>query len=231
MPKYRFPQYYYEETPEVTEFKRIVNKLQIHREKQEKRLFMVTSANISEGKSTTAAYLAATIARTTHTATLLIDCDLRRPTVHKQFLLDKEPGTANILQKGGDIRKVLKNSSIPNLKIMTSGIAETSPAELFSSRIATEMFKKIRFYFKSIVIDSPPVLPVSDTLLLSNIAEGIFFVTKAGISQKRAGKRALELLQENRDKILGAIINNAQRALPYYYDYASYNYQYYEKAY
>ena len=227
MPKY--PKYYYEETPEATEFKRIVNRLQLYRQNKEARLFMVTSANISEGKSTAAAYLAVTLARTAHTATLLIDCDLRRPTVHKLFLLDRDPGTAEILSQGLDIRKPLKPSSIPNLKIMTSGTAHNSPAELFSSRHALEMFKRIRFYFKNVVIDAPPILPVSDTLLLSNIAEGIFFVAKAGVTVKRAASRALDLLQDNRRKVLGAIINNAQRALPYYYDYDSYNYQYYEK--
>lgn len=225
----KFPNYPYEETPEATEFKRIVNRLQLHRRHRESRLFMVTSANISEGKSTTSAYLAVTLARTTQTATLLIDCDLRRPAVHKLFLLDRDPGTADLLQEGREIRSLLRRSSIPNLKIITSGTARCSPAELLSTRMAVEMFRRIRFYFKNVVIDAPPILPVSDTLLLSNIAEGIFFVAKAGATKKRLATRALELLQDNRSKVLGAIINNAQRALPYYYDYKSYNYSYYEQ--
>jgi capsular exopolysaccharide synthesis family protein len=221
--------YDYEETPEATEFKRLYNKLQFEHDREGIKVFMVTSANVSEGKSTVAAFLAAAGARYHDNETLLVDCDLRRPMVHKLYDLPNEGGVADILAHDKDINTVLKSSAIPNLKVITAGVAKRSPADLFSSARLHEMFDQIRFHFKIVLIDAPPMVPVSDSLLLSNEAEGILFVFKAGETPRRVAQRAVELLDNNRKKLLGAVINNMKGVLPYYYDYRYYNYKYYSE--
>lgn len=221
--------YDYEETPEATEFKRLYNKLQFEHDREGIKVFMVTSANVSEGKSTVAAFLAAASARYHDTETLLVDCDLRRPVIHKLYDLPNDGGVTDILAHGEDINTVLKPSAIPNLKIITAGVAKQSPADLFSSSRLHEMFEQIRFHFKIVLIDAPPMIPVSDSLLLGNEAEGILFVFKAGETPKLVAQRAVELLDNNRKKLLGAVINNMKGVLPYYYDYRYYNYKYYSE--
>lgn len=219
--------YYYEETPEATAFRRLYNKLQWQNETQRTKIFLLTSAGVGEGKSTISTYLAAASARYRSTPTVLVDCDLRRPMIHKHFALSNEHGVADLLARELDVKAVLKPSAIPNLRIITAGIANDSPADLLSSIRLKEMFDQIRFYFKIVIVDAPPVIPVSDALLLSNEADGILFVLKAGKTQKRMAQRAMELLDDNRSKLLGAIINNVKGALPYYYDYRYYKYDYY----
>jgi capsular exopolysaccharide synthesis family protein len=221
--------YDYAETPEATEFKRLYNKLQFEYDRNGTKIFMVTSANVSEGKSTIAAFLAAASARYRATETLLVDCDLRRPMIHKLYDLPNEGGVADILAQGDDINIMLKPSAISNLKIITAGVPKQSPADLFSSSRLHEMFEQIRFHFKIVLIDAPPMIPVSDSLLLGNEAEGILFVFKAGETPKRVAQRAVELLDNNRKKLLGAVINNMKGVLPYYYDYRYYNYKYYNE--
>lgn len=219
--------YYYEETPEATEFKRLYNKLHLHLEQSRAKLIMITSATVGEGKSTVAAYLAATSARYRQTETLLIDCDLRRPKVHQFYDAPLEKGVADILAGELDIRSAIKPAVFPCLKLVTAGVARQSPAELFSSSRLHELFDQARFYFKCVLIDAPPIIPVSDTLLLSNETDAILFVFKAGSTPKRVAKRALELLDDNKKKLLGVVINNEKGALPYYYDPRYYGYEYY----
>lgn len=219
--------YYYEETPEATAFKRIYNKMQLQHERQRTNVFLMTSANTSEGKSTASAFLATASARYRHTETLLIDCDLRRPMVHKLYDVPLAGGVADVLTHGTDIKAVLKSSALPNLKIITAGVPASSPADLFSTARLHEMFSKMRFYFKIIIIDAPPIIPVSDSLLLSNETDAIIFIFKAGVTPKRVAKRAIELLEDNRKKLLGVVINNERGAMPYYYDHRYYGYDYY----
>ncbi len=221
---------YYEETPEATAFKRLYNKLQKQYDERGMRVFMTTSSNTGEGKSTTTAFLATASARYRQTDTVLVDCDLRRPVVHKLYNLPNEGGVADILTRGVSIRSVLKSSVIPNLNIITSGIAERSPADLFSSERLRLLIERLRAAFQIVLLDAPPIIPVSDSLLLSNVVEGILFVCKAGVTQKRVAQHALELLEDNRKKLLGVIINNMKGLLPYYYDYRYYDYKYYSYA-
>jgi capsular exopolysaccharide synthesis family protein len=218
--------YHYEDTPEATEFKRLYNKLQFAHNRDGLKIFLVTSATVGEGKSTVAAFLAAARAYNNAAEILLVDCDLRRPMVHKLFDLPLENGVVDVLAHDKDIRTVLKASVLPNLKVITAGAAKQSPAILLSSARLHEMFEQLRFHFGIVLIDAPPLLPVSDAQLLGNEADGIVFVFKAGETPKRVVQRAAELLDDNRRKLVGAVINNMKGAMPYYYDYRYYNYKY-----
>lgn len=216
----------YKDTPEITEMGRLCYKIKHLRAEQRTRVFLVTSSIVGEGKSTIASLLAIFCANSHKLATLLVDCDLRRPRIHKIFGLAQERGVADILTYGLSGNSVLKKSKVSLLKVITAGNTEQNPAELFLTSTTHEMIKGSVDKFDVIILDAPPILPVNDTLLLANEAEAILFVVKAGFTKKKIMQRAVELLDDNRKKIVGTIMNNARGILPYYYDYRYYNYKY-----
>lgn len=220
-------QVYSVESPEAAEFRRCYSKLRHLYRKNDVRNVLVTSATVGEGKSTFAAFLSATIALFRETRTLLVDCDLRRPRVHELFGCDKGMGLAEILSGQASMEACFKSSHIHNLKVLTSGHLSRSPVELLNSERLREIFSEMKFYFDNIIIDSPPVIPVSDTLFLSPEVDGVVLVVKAGGTPKQVAKRAVDHLREAGVNILGVVVNNMERVLPYYYDYSYYGYQYY----
>jgi len=191
--------------------------------------FLVTSATVGEGKSIIASFLAITISKYRETHTLLVDCDLRRPKIHRLFGLEQEQGISEVL--GGEIplKSGFKDTPMRNLKVLTSGKQIRSPAKLFNSLRIKEVFAEMKFYFDAIIVDCAPVIPVSDPLILSNEMDGVLLVVRAGKTQREVVKRAADLMRDAGVNILGVILNNMERALPYYYDYKYYGYHYHKK--
>lgn len=216
----------YKETPEITEIGRLCYKIKHLRAEQNTRIFLVTSSIVGEGKSTVASLLSMFCAHSQKLATLLVDCDLRRPRIHKIFNLPQERGVSDVLAFGISGNSVLKKSRIPLLNIMTAGKTDQNPAELFLNESTQELMMSACAQYDVVILDAPPILPVNDTLLLANHAEAILFVVKAGHTRKKIMERAIELLDDSRSKIAGTVINNAKGILPYYYDYRYYNYKY-----
>lgn len=215
-----------DEIPDLTEIERVCYKLSLQYERHHAKVFMVTSSVGNEGKTTIAALLAMMYAYSRKSKTVLIDCDLRRPRIHQIFDLPREQGVTDILSYGLNINSFLKNSKIPALKIITAGSANQNPSELFVPLSLDYMINDCQQNFSMVIIDAPPLLPVSDSILLSNRVEGILFVVKAGHTNKKIAARAIELLDENRNKVLGTVINNLKSVMPYYHDYRKYNYKY-----
>jgi len=221
--------YFDEESPEASEFRRLYSKLKNLYSGQTLKNILVTSATINEGKSTTAALLACTIARYRETKTILVDCDLRRPRVHQLFEMRKEHGLADVLAGKKRLDSCFKSSPIENLKILTSGGIIDNPTELFNSSRLKEMFQEIKFYFDAVIVDSPPVNPVTDALILAPEMDGAIMVIKAGQTPREVVRRATELMRSSGLNILGAIVNNQKGVLPYFYDHSYYGYKYYSK--
>ena len=220
-------EYYSEESPEATEFRRLYSKIRHLNPDRNMKNFLITSATVGEGKSTVAAFLAITISKYRDTNTLLIDCDLRRPKIHRLFRLAQERGMAEALLERLPLQSCIKESPLKNLKIMTSGVVENSPAELLNSLRIKDVFAEIKFYFDTIVVDCAPIIPVSDPLVLSPEMDGILLVVKAGKTPKEVVKRAVDSMRDIGVNIIGVVLNNKERVLPYYYDYKYYGYQYY----
>lgn len=221
---------YREESPFATEMKRIAGKLKIANEEENVKSVIVTSSMLGEGKSTTAAYLAIAYSKVRETKTLLIDLDLRRPKVHRLFDVQKRRGVSDILGREKSVRACIKESGYNNLYIITSGrFSKYTPSELFNSARLRALFSELKLYFDMIIIDAPPLIPVSDPLLLGPEIDGALFVVKTGKTQKPIVRRALELLKDARIKTLGVVLNNMEHALPYYYEYHFYGYEYYGK--
>jgi len=218
--------WYDEESLLSTEFRRLYSKLRHLNPGKQIRNLLITSAALGEGKSTTAALLAVTISKYRDTNTLLIDCDLRRPSVHKLFGLKKDNGFSDVALKKQPLKAVLKETFIPKLKVLTSGDLKNSPAEIFNLPNLKDLFAECKFYFDTILVDSAPTIPVSDTLILSSEMDGALMVIKAGKTPREIVKRAADLMRDAGINILGVVLNNAENVLPYYYNCRNDYYQY-----
>ena len=180
---------------------------------------------LSEGKSTISSFLAVTAARQKGMKTLLIDADLRRPTVHKLFAMERDNGLTEILADNYNPVDMIKHTEMENLHIMTAGKRVPSPTDIFDAQSIGRIIDEMKFYYDIILVDCAPVLPVSDPMLLASKLDGIVLVVKAGATQKEVVECAVEILSTNNHRVLGIVLNNMNNSLPYYYDY---NYYYYE---
>jgi len=216
----------FKETGEATEFRRLEHKLYNRAEYKGQKVFMVTSASLGEGKSTVSSFLSLTHAHNRGLRTVLVDCDLHRPRINKMFDLPLENGLAEYFEKRATGSELIKDTSVPKLKIITAGKATEKASELMATAPLQALVNSISSQFDMIILDSPPVIPVSDPLIISDVAEGIYWVMKAGHSKKKMVKHALEMLGEKSEKLVGAVINNSMNVMPYYY-----NYNYYGKKY
>jgi len=213
---------YDSESPTAIELRRIYNNLRRYCTR-DNNTFLITSSNRGEGKSTIAAYLALTIARIRKKKVLLIDADIRRPTLHKIFDLNREFGLTDCLENSEDPIKLIKTTRQENLFVITAGERSESPSNLFETDIISNILKKVKFYYDMVLIDSSPVLAVSDTLFLAGEANKIVFVILAGVTPREVVVRARDLIRETNAEIIGAVVNNAMEVLPYYYDYKYYS--------
>ncbi len=213
-----------QESPIATEMRRLYSNIRHVDGKNPKRSFLVTSAERGEGKSTVASHLALTVARFRGKKSLLIDADLRRPKVHQIFDVPKEPGLFECLNGEIDPLEAVKDTPIENLKIIPAGRRVKSPAHLFEGDIMTEIFEKIKFYYDIVIVDSAPVIPVSDPMLISSVLDGVILVMLAGRTPRNVSLRAKNILLDANANLLGVVVNNMSEVLPYYYDYRYYGY-------
>jgi protein-tyrosine kinase len=213
-----------QESPIATEMRRLYSNIRHIDGKNPKRSFLVTSAERGEGKSTVASHLALTVARFRGKKSLLVDADLRRPKVHQIFDVPKEPGLFECLNGEIDPMEAVKDTPIENLKIIPAGRRVKSPAHLFEGDIMTEIFEKIKFYYDIVIVDSAPVIPVSDPMLISSVLDGVILVMLAGKTPRNVSLRAKNILLDANANLLGVVVNNMSEVLPYYYDYRYYGY-------
>ncbi len=185
------------------------------------RKLLVTSALPQEGKSTTAANLAVVMAQSGKRV-LLIDVDLRRPTVHKLFKVPNQHGLTSLLLGIVRADEAIQEVGIENLQVLTSGPMPPSPADTLSSRAMSALLDTLAQTFDVIITDSPPVLVASDAVILASHMDGVLMVVAAGATSKRVSRNALEALQRSSSPILGAVLNMQQSSHQqsyYYYDY------------
>jgi capsular exopolysaccharide synthesis family protein len=180
---------------------------------------LITSTVPQEGKSTVAANLACTLARRKPQKVLLLDGDLRRPTMLGQFGLGEIPGLCETLSgETSDIN--LYRLEDLGLWILPAGSTPENPLELMQSGKLSPLMERLAAWFDWIVIDSPPVLPLADTSVWCRQADGILLVTRKGVTEKQQLQRGLETLEKS--KLLGALVNASLNAAhsDYYQRYA-----------
>ncbi|MBT3343675.1 MAG: polysaccharide biosynthesis tyrosine autokinase [Gemmatimonadetes bacterium] len=203
------------------------------------RCMMITSSMHHEGKSTTIANLAMTMAQLGK-RTVLVDCDLRKPSTARLFGLDKEPGVTevivgnykwqdvvrtvtDIVTGGMGMEDVLQTQGISNLNIITSGAIPPNPAELLNSRRMDEFLQELRDEYDVVLIDTPPVLHVTDAAILGKKVDGALMVYKAGDVARTSLKRSTSLLLGVGVELLGVVINGIRADLSSEYQDLGYN--------
>lgn len=189
---------------------------------------VVTSSEPSEGKSTVLINLAITIAQSGKKV-LVIDCDLRRPTVHKKLGLPNAEGLTNLLiQDKESFDEVVLTTKVPNLSALTSGPTPPNPAELLGTKRMKSIIRQLTGSFDMVLIDAPPVIAVTDAQILATIAEGTLIVTSYGATEKFGLVKTKELLDKVGAKVLGVVINKVPEKSEHYY-YGKYCNSYYEQ--
>ena len=191
-----------------------------------KRVIAVTSAQPLEGKTTSACNLA-TVLAFGGARVLLIDADMRRPSVHRTLDLNNSIGLSHLLVGQARVRDVVQRTSEPNLYIITAGRTPPNPSELLSSERMKRFVSSLSTGpFDWVVIDTPPVLAVTDAVIIAPLVSGVVVVLGAQMTRQRVAERAVEMLRSSRPHILGVMLNRVDFDRNKYYYSRYYGYQY-----
>jgi capsular exopolysaccharide synthesis family protein len=215
------------DAPYVTEVRRLLQNLGRQRgaAKVERQVYLVTSASRDEGKSTTCALMAVVSARVFRRRTLLIDGDLRRPTIHSLLRVARGPGLREILQGSISIKDATRPTALPLLSVIPRGNSTAQASEAYSDEVFARVIRESRPHYDLILVDAAPVVPVIEPILMAEHVDAVLVVAMAGKTPVTAVRRSMQILAPVASKIAGVVLNNAMNGLPYYYDYRYYGYK------
>ncbi|WP_338470967.1 CpsD/CapB family tyrosine-protein kinase [Niallia sp. XMNu-256] len=205
-------------SPISEQYRTIRTNIQFSSVDREIKTVVVTSSGPGEGKSTTIANLAVVFAQQGKKV-LLIDSDLRKPTVHYTFNCTNTFGLTNVLTKQSKLQDVIKESMEDNLFILTSGPVPPNPAELLGSKAMGQLIEEVEGKFDIIFFDSPPLLAVTDAQILASKCDGTILVVSSGKTETDQVVKAKELLHAANSHILGVVLNSKKMDSSNYYYY------------
>src|SRR6266446_819572 len=197
------------------------------------RVVAVTSTIPAEGKSLVASNLAIVMAQT-GLKTLLVDADLRRPSVHKVFRLERPIGLSSYLtEKVGSVDECIHTTEVPHLDVVCCGAVPSSPSELAGSKRMKQFLQEVRNRYDRVILDCPPVSAVSDPLIIASLSDGITFVTKFNKIRRDHARKTIQRIQNAGIHILGVVLNDSEfeGKDSYYYSYYYYQNKYYSSHY
>ena len=190
------------------------------------KVIMVTSALPQEGKTTTSINCAVVLAQK-GIRVLLIDADLRRPSIHKTLGMGPRSGLSNVLTGSATLETAITRSPIlPNLDVLPAGTPPPNPAELLASTNMRDVLQELRGQYDHIVVDTPPTLSVTDAVVLSPRADAIVLVIRSGQTTKQALRRSRDILTQVNAKVSGVLLNAVDLSSPDYYYYYEYQGKY-----
>jgi succinoglycan biosynthesis transport protein ExoP len=190
------------------------------------KVIMVTSARPQEGKTTTSINTAIVLAQK-GVRVLLVDADLRRPSVHKTLGMGPRSGLSNVLTGSATLQQTITESTIlPNLFILPAGMPPPNPAELLASSNMRDLIAELRGMYDHIVIDTPPTLSVTDAVVLSPRADASILVIRSGQTTKQALRRSRDILTQVNAHVAGVLLNAVDLTSPDYYYYYEYQGKY-----
>ncbi|MBM3129556.1 MAG: CpsD/CapB family tyrosine-protein kinase [Chloroflexi bacterium] len=185
------------------------------------RSMVVTSASPEEGKSTTLANLAVALAQAGKKV-ILVDCDLRRPTLHQIFDARNAPGFTDMMRDDALMSQPpLQETAVPNLSLLPSGTMPPNPAELLASRRMSDVIAALQKHAEIVLFDAPPVIAVTDAAVLSSKVDAVLLVVSAGKTKREHAKKAKALLEKVNAHLIGTVLNNVKGEAGLYQYYAS----------
>ena len=187
------------------------------------RSIMVTSAVPGEGKSFVASNLAVSIAQNIDQHVLLMDCDIRRASIHSNFGFDDVAGLSEYLSKGTSLSSLLLKTEINKLTILPGGKPPENPAELVSSNQMSKLLKEVtsKYSDRIIIIDSPPPHLTSETSVIARQVDGVLLVVKSGSTDREMVEELIEMV--GKEKVLGIVLNWFDMSSMKYYGYNKYS--------
>lgn len=185
---------------------------------KEIKTIVITSSGPGEGKSTTSANLAVVFANSGQKV-LLIDADLRKPTIHKTFNLSNNLGFSNLISTQETIQDVVQKTVVDNLDVLTSGLKSPNPSELLASKRMDNILNELKKEYDLIIFDMPPIVAVTDAQIMASKVDGTLLVIREEVSKKEPLYKARDLLKMVNANVLGAIYHGAKNAADqgYYY--------------
>jgi capsular exopolysaccharide synthesis family protein len=209
-------------------FKAARTNVEVIRRNRTAQVILVTSPMAHEGKSTVASNLAISLAQGGRSV-LLIDADLRCPTQHTVHKRERSPGLVQVLAESRGIEELVQETVVDGLKFLAAGCETPNPAELLMSARFGAVIAEARRHYDVIIVDSPPILMVTDSAIAAAAADGIMLVVRVGQTKRQNVQRALEILKELGTPILGTVINaigfeSGQYGYGYGYGYGVYGY-------
>ncbi|WP_347548507.1 CpsD/CapB family tyrosine-protein kinase [Pseudalkalibacillus hwajinpoensis] len=207
-------------SPIAEQYRTIRTNIQFASVEEEIRTIMVTSSGPMEGKSTTIANLGVVMAQQGKSV-LIVDADLRKPTVHYTFRTMNTRGITNVLTRQAELVDVTQETEVPNLNVLTSGPIPPNPSELLGSKGMDSLIEEALVHYDVVLFDCPPILAVADSQIVANKVQGTVLVVSSGTTDKEAAVKAKERLESVNSKLLGVVLNRKKmKDGSYYYYYA-----------
>ena len=189
---------------------------------KELKTIMLTSSTPNEGKSTTISNLAVVMAQAGHSV-VVCDCDFRNPTQHKIFDLPNK-GLSNCVSTGSNVMEIVQPTKIPNLYVLTSGPVAPNPSELLGSQNMVDIFEELKQHFDYVLVDTPPVMPVTDAAVVSGKVDGTILIIASGEVSPSIAVEAKKRLEQAGAHMLGVVLNKVDVASTGHYGYGYYYY-------
>lgn len=213
----RIVSFYEPTSPVVEQYRTLRTNIQSINTKQPVKIITITSSVHNEGKTITAVNLAISMAHDLNKKRiLLVDGDLRRATMKKYLGINPEVGLSDLIANGKSVDDALLNIGIDNLTVLSAGKIPHNPAELLGSIKLKNFIAQLRERFDYIIIDSPPVIPVTDAGIIGAQTDGVVMVVKANKTQQGVINHSESLLKQAQVKVLGYILTNIQYHIPAY---------------
>ncbi|WP_339226782.1 CpsD/CapB family tyrosine-protein kinase [Oceanobacillus sp. FSL K6-2867] len=205
-------------SPISEQYRTVRTNLQFASADEEIQTLLLTSAGPSEGKSMTTANLAVVYAQQGKKV-LLIDADLRKPTIHYTFRLDNLKGLSNVLVGDIPLQEAIVPNAVQDLDLISCGPIPPNPSELLGSKRMQRMIAEARELYDVIIFDTPPVLAVTDAQILSALVDGSILVVRSKSTETESAQKAIESLRAVNAKVLGTVLNDRDKkeSNQYYY--------------
>ncbi|MBY7144613.1 CpsD/CapB family tyrosine-protein kinase [Virgibacillus sp. NKC19-3] len=208
-------------SPVSEQYRTVRTNLQFAQVDDNLQSMIVTSSGPGEGKSMTTANLAVVYAQQGKKI-LLIDADLRKPTVHYTFRLDNLRGLSNILVGENSLQETANRSDVDNLDVISCGPIPPNPSELLGSQKMQTLLKEATMSYDLVIFDTPPVLAVTDAQILADMVDGSLLVIRSNFTEIEEATKAKEALEPAHAKLLGTVLNDREKkASNYYYYYGA----------